>query len=79
MAGPQFQLLLSQLAPNTHFTGDIKPQGEAANHQVDRPCDAVGVGLLAIRGAKIGAFIDPLRLVPRYLKASAAEEKAANP
>jgi hypothetical protein len=36
----------------------------------------VGVGLLGIRAATIEAFADPLLLVPRYMRMSAAEEKA---
>ncbi|MEM9588914.1 MAG: tRNA (adenosine(37)-N6)-threonylcarbamoyltransferase complex dimerization subunit type 1 TsaB [Planctomycetota bacterium] len=40
--------------------------------------DAVGVGLLALRLAAIGKTTDPMQLVPRYLRPSAAEEKAAS-
>lgn len=38
-------------------------------------CDAIGVGLLAVRAFQLNHTIDPLALVPRYLKLSAAEEK----
>ena len=41
-----------------------------------RKCDAVGVGLLAARAFRLGITTDPLALLPRYLKPSAAEEKA---
>lgn len=39
--------------------------------------DAVGVGTLGVHAALKSLWCDPLALVPRYLKASAAEEKAA--
>lgn len=39
--------------------------------------DAVGVGLLGLRAAQSGQWCDPLKLLPRYLKKSAAEENLA--
>jgi tRNA threonylcarbamoyladenosine biosynthesis protein TsaB len=72
----QWNGLLSDLPPKTKLVGDIKPVGDSSHERIDRPCDAVGVGLLAIRAAAAATFIDPLSLVPRYLRVSAAEEKA---
>ncbi|MGB7327019.1 MAG: tRNA (adenosine(37)-N6)-threonylcarbamoyltransferase complex dimerization subunit type 1 TsaB [Rubripirellula sp.] len=57
--------------------GDAKPFGTAADRRMGPACDAIGVGLLAARAAAKGDFISPMELVPRYLKASSAEEKAA--
>jgi tRNA threonylcarbamoyl adenosine modification protein YeaZ len=59
------------------LAGDVKPMGDRAAERIESPCNAVGVGLLAARAAELGQFCDPLALVPRYLKDSAAEEKAA--
>ncbi len=58
------------------LTGDQKPLGARSVDALPRECDAVGVGLLAIRAAAQEQFCDPMQLVPRYLKPSAAEEKA---
>ncbi|MFK8114540.1 MAG: tRNA (adenosine(37)-N6)-threonylcarbamoyltransferase complex dimerization subunit type 1 TsaB [Rubripirellula sp.] len=74
---PQLQ---DQLAsrPNTQaITGDKKPLGDHADAARPRQCDAIGVGLLALRAALQGLSIDPLLMVPRYMKVSAAEENAA--
>ena len=68
--------LLSGKPASTAIAGDAKPFDQVAAERIDRQCDAVGVGLLAIRAAAAEQFIDPLSLVPRYLKPSAAEEKA---
>ncbi len=38
--------------------------------------DAFGVGLLGLRAAKLNQWSDPLALVPRYLRPSAAEEQS---
>lgn len=56
--------------------GDEKPFQESRLKMLPRKCDAVGVGLLAARAFKLGITTDPLALLPRYLKPSAAEEKA---
>ncbi len=56
--------------------GDQKPFQESRLTMLPRRCDAVGVGLLAARAFKRGITTDPLALLPRYLKPSAAEEKA---
>ena len=37
--------------------------------------DAVGVGIVGVEKAARGEFCDPMSLLPRYLKKSAAEEK----
>ncbi len=68
---------LEQRLEGTGVTGEVKPLREFAELSVDRECDAIGVGLLGIRAAVRGEFVDPMVLVPRYLKLSAAEEKAA--
>lgn len=65
-----------RLSATDPIAGDAKPFAELAGRRLPRRCDAVGVGLLGIRAAAAGAFIDPLALVPRYLKSSAAEELA---
>ena len=67
------------------LAGDEKPlrstEGidsiSAENDVLGRTCDAVGVGMLGLRAAMMNQSIDPLSLVPRYLKVSAAEEKLA--
>lgn len=69
--------LLGDQPPDLDVTGDRKPLRDREHAFVPRDCDAVGVGLLGIRAAMQGLLTDPVRLVPRYLKASAAEEKAA--
>jgi tRNA threonylcarbamoyl adenosine modification protein YeaZ len=73
----QWKSMLEGLPAETGIAGDPKPLGARADNRLERDCDAAGVGLLGIRAAAIGAFVDPLRLVPRYLRMSAAEEKAA--
>ncbi len=77
VSASQWVELLRDLPPNFCFAGDRKPLGDLENERIARGCDAIGVGLLAIRAAMQGAFTDPIRLVPRYLRASAAEEKAS--
>ena len=56
--------------------GDEKPFQQSRLTMLRRRCDAIGVGLLAARAFKQGLTTDPLALIPRYLKPSAAEEKA---
>ena len=73
-----WQQILEGRSDTTDVAGDTKPLGEFADFQIDRQCDAVGVGLLGIRAAIRNEFIDPMSLIPRYLKLSAAEEKAAS-
>jgi tRNA threonylcarbamoyladenosine biosynthesis protein TsaB len=69
--------LIGDLPLQTSLVGDVAPVASETHKRIDRECDAIGVGLLAIRAAAKGRFIDPLSLVPRYLRLSAAEEKAA--
>lgn len=66
-----------QEGPKTRLAGEAKPFGELADNLVPRSCDAVGVGLMGFRAAICSEWVDPLGLVPRYLKPSAAEENAA--
>ena len=68
---------LEQKLPQIGLTGDPKPLGARSATLLTRDCDAIGVGLLAVRAAALGHFCDPMQLVPRYLKPSAAEEKIA--
>ena len=60
------------------LAGDAKVPAQINIDRIDQSgCDAVGVGLIALRAAKQRQFSDPFALVPRYLRASAAEEKAS--
>jgi tRNA threonylcarbamoyladenosine biosynthesis protein TsaB len=72
-----WQAMLEQRAGETDVAGDPKPLGRFVEAELHRTSDAIGVGLLGLRAAIRGEFIDPMKLVPRYLKLSAAEEKAA--
>ena len=74
---------------NVHFVGDQKvfrkffeariaegAEDDLADRLIERrSVDAGGTGLLGIAGAAQSAFCDPMQLVPKYLKVSAAEEK----
>ncbi|MEM1070223.1 MAG: tRNA (adenosine(37)-N6)-threonylcarbamoyltransferase complex dimerization subunit type 1 TsaB [Planctomycetota bacterium] len=73
----QWESELRGLPRDTAIAGDAKPLGDRADQAVARRCDAIGVGMLGIRAAIAGDWTDPMLLVPRYLKPSAAEEKAA--
>ncbi|MGB7347738.1 MAG: tRNA (adenosine(37)-N6)-threonylcarbamoyltransferase complex dimerization subunit type 1 TsaB [Pirellulaceae bacterium] len=76
----QWLARLAATADQTHLAGEAKCFGDAADTTrfVTRQSpEAVGVGLLALRMAFANKFCDPLALVPRYLKPSAAEEKHA--
>lgn len=65
-------------ASDVPLGGDLIPNIEATKARLARNCDAVGVGLIAIRAAAHpNGFSNPLALIPRYLKPSAAEEKAS--
>ncbi|TWT82069.1 tRNA threonylcarbamoyladenosine biosynthesis protein TsaB [Planctomycetes bacterium CA13] len=60
------------------FAGDAKPFSKSSVTMASRSqADAVGVGLLGFRAATLGQWSDPFALIPRYLRGSAAEEKAA--
>ena len=78
---PQNTGFQSSTSPNLptdrwQAAGDPKPFSETNLPILERQCDAVGVGLLAWRAFRIGKTTDPIALLPRYLKPSAAEEKA---
>jgi tRNA threonylcarbamoyl adenosine modification protein YeaZ len=77
VSAPQWVQVLRNRPPNIDVAGDSKPLDDRENARIRRECDAVGVGLLAIRAAIKGTLTDPISLVPRYLKPSAAEEKSA--
>lgn len=65
---------LSDMESRHFVTGDAKlfPQSKKF---LDRPCDAIGVAIVANRLAEHQQWSDPLAAVPRYLKPSAASEK----
>lgn len=67
---------LDSLGTSFAIAGDAKPMAHFADRRVESDCDAIGVGLLGARSAAQNNFIDPMTLVPRYLKASSAEEDA---
>lgn len=69
---------LDQRSADTAVAGDAKPMGSLADQRLQRRCDAIGVGLLGIRAAIQEQLVDPMQLIPRYLKLSAAEEKAVD-
>lgn len=71
----RWETQLEQKPPQIGLAGDPKPLGARSANALQRDCDAIGVGLLALRAASLGQFSDPMQLVPRYLKVSAAEEK----
>ena len=75
----QWQLLLSQLPRGAAVSGDPAVfRGTSGLRFLERTmADAVGVGLIALPLAVSGKWSDPMALVPRYLKPSAAEEKAS--
>lgn len=77
LGNPQWQQEIALLPANAGLAGDCKPLGDRASSAVQRQCDAIGTGLLGIRAAMKQDWTDPLQLVPRYLKPSAAEEKLA--
>ena len=74
----QWQVILSQLASGTAVSGDPAVfRGATQLRFLGRTiADAVGVGLLALPLATAGQWSDPVTLLPRYLRPSAAEEKA---
>ena len=78
----QWHAMLEKKPDEVQLCGDEKPYSTtpAKSHLLltERECDAVGVGLIGLRAAVRGQFTDPLALVPRYLKPSAAEEKLQN-
>ncbi|WP_442510805.1 tRNA (adenosine(37)-N6)-threonylcarbamoyltransferase complex dimerization subunit type 1 TsaB [Novipirellula sp. SH528] len=72
------ELLTSADESQVSIAGDSKPFAKyAARLQPRTAVDAFGVGLVALRAARQSMFTDPFALVPRYLRPSAAEEKAA--
>ncbi|MDA9858395.1 tRNA (adenosine(37)-N6)-threonylcarbamoyltransferase complex dimerization subunit type 1 TsaB [Rubripirellula sp.] len=68
---------LANLPDDVGVAGDAKTLGHRAGAAMKRQCDAIGTGLLGLLGAHLGQWVNPLQLAPRYLKPSAAEEKAA--
>jgi tRNA threonylcarbamoyl adenosine modification protein YeaZ len=69
---------LGRVSPSVTLAGDAKIFGDLAQterFQTRELADAVGVGLVGLRLAKTAQFVDPMAVVPRYLKASSAEEK----
>ena len=76
----QWTQMLDSLDEDVFVTGDpVVFRDHPRLRFIDRTVpDAVGVGLLAVRASQLGIFTQPLKLTPRYLRASAAEEKAAD-
>jgi tRNA threonylcarbamoyl adenosine modification protein YeaZ len=76
--GPQWSRILQDLDPDVPVTGDRKVFRSCPDQEFvqRRMADAAGVGLLAVRASMLGLWSDPIALVPRYLRPSAAEEKA---
>ncbi len=88
LEGEAVEAFLTASDDRSPFAGDWKAlDGRvAANDCVERQglsdhgptgVDAVGVGRLAIRSYLLGRAVSPMELLPRYLRPSAAEEKAA--
>ena len=75
---PQWDEMLVRRSAETAIAGDAKPMGDQSDQRLSRRCDAIGVGHLGLRAAITDQFVDPLQLIPRYLKLSAAEEKAGD-
>jgi len=67
-----------QCRSQTQFAGDAKAI-DTKLQRLPARCTAIGVGLLAYRAAIEGQLIDPIQLMPRYLKPSAAEERLRSP
>lgn len=64
--------------PSTYFAGDTKifTNDQLQSRWVNRRSpDAVGVGIVSLSLASKRQFQDPMSLVPKYIKLSAAEEK----
>tara|TARA_R110002049_G_scaffold72490_2_gene187190 strand:- start:219884 stop:220672 length:789 start_codon:yes stop_codon:yes gene_type:complete len=75
--------VISSLPPQTRFAGDpnVLAKSTSADELAERLVprtmpDATGSGLLGHHAAAWQQWVDPMKLTPRYLKASAAEEKA---
>lgn len=76
----QWQLILQDVqAKDKWYAGDAKvfKSIESPRFFERTKPDAVGVGLLGLTAARNGLWCDPLSLLPRYLKKSAAEENLA--
>lgn len=75
-ATTSFHKMLDGMTDDVAIAGDAKPFGVRADRILQRSCDAIGVAMLGTIAARRGDFIDPMTLIPRYLKLSAAEEAA---
>ncbi len=86
--GPELDEFFAQAGDDTYFAGDQKALGGrvAEGRRLEflglsgrepTVVDAVGVGRLAIRAYALGRTMSPMELLPRYLRPSAAEEKAS--
>ena len=77
---PQWQSILKNINDENQWcTGDEKvfKTIEPTNFVSRTIPDAVGVGLLGIQAAEQQHWCEPISLVPRYIKKSAAEENSA--
>ena len=77
VSAEEWEAILRTRPPKIGLAGDGKPLKGFETDLLTRQCDAIGVGHLALRAAIAGIVTNPIGLVPRYLKLSAAEEKAA--
>ncbi len=86
--GKELEDFFGNALEGTYFAGDQKALGGrvAEERRVEflglsgrepTVVDAVGVGRLAIRAYALGRTMSPMELLPRYLRPSAAEEKAS--
>lgn len=76
LSAADFQQRLSTRVDGLAIAGDEKLFGEFVNKLSQHQCDAVGVGRLGFRASLQGHAVDPIAMVPRYMKVSAAEENA---
>lgn len=79
LSSERWRLRLRELPEVIGCAGDAKPFADTPGRVLERACDAIGVGLLGVRAWRSGLACDPLALIPRYLKLSAAEEKLLRP
>ena len=72
-------LVASAVREGITVTGDSSLRQLSSSQWLDRSVsEAVGVGAVAMRASLLGQWSSPYTLVPRYLKLSAAEEKAVS-
>ncbi|TWU02472.1 tRNA (adenosine(37)-N6)-threonylcarbamoyltransferase complex dimerization subunit type 1 TsaB [Stieleria varia] len=79
MESEQWSELVQQMAgdPTVVFAGDraVFPESHQGKVSGRTVSDAVGVGRIGLRLAAMSQFQDAMRILPRYIKHSSAEEK----